>query len=202
MNAGLSSLLALKRHLLPASLLPGNDYDDLILSLGLGVAAAFERACNRHFQRVASDISIFSADRDQYYLLRYPLEAVSKVEQKDSDLAGWITLTGVVQNTDVSSGLVDFGGVMGARFSLLRLTFTGGYWWDDTEDGSGVLPAGAAVLPADLAMAWHLQCRYLWSSMDILGTGLADPKKAVMPEIKLLPGVESALQPYRRFQIT
>jgi len=55
MNAGLGTLTALKAQLLPATQRDGTKWDDLILGLGLGVAASFDRHCNRLLGWAADD---------------------------------------------------------------------------------------------------------------------------------------------------
>jgi hypothetical protein len=112
----------------------------------------------------------FTADCDHFYLPRYPLEAVSLIERRDSIQTGWVTLdASTIMQMRESSGMIAFGGTLGSYFSTLRVTYTGGYWYDTTEDGSGTLPSGATKLPDDLKLAWYLQCRKVWQSIDKLG---------------------------------
>ena len=96
---------------------------------------------------------------------------------------------------------VYLGGPLGAFGSRLRITYTGGYWWDATENNTGVKPAPAIALPDDLKLAWVLQCSHLWQSKDRLGAGVSkEPGKfSALKEYDLIPEVSALLRDYVRF---
>lgn len=207
MNLGLGNLAELKAQLLPAGLVKGVAFDDLIVAVGRGIASHFDDICNRRLGRLAGDVTVFSANRDHYYLPRYPVETITKVELRDSIVTGFVQQTGLTWNINESSGLIVFAGQLGPWTSNLRITYTGGYWFDETEDSSGVLPNGATLLPYDLKLAWFTQCRAVWESMDKTGAKLAQGSgpgtvTANIRDLKLVTQVEEILKGFIRFQIT
>ena len=203
MNAGLSNLATLKRHLLPGTMLTDTQFDATITQLGLGVAGALEKYCNRKFQRTAGDTCTFTGDRDHFYLPRSPVEAVSAVALKTSEAGGFVAQTGAIQNSDGTNGWIYFGAYLGDRYSLVRVTYTGGFWWDTTEDDTGVMPAGATAIAADLQTAWLLLCEAVWAGRDKLGTGLIEkPDAAAGAEMELTLQVKQMLSGFRRMQLT
>jgi hypothetical protein len=201
MNAGLGNLKSLKLHLLPAGMLAAMDYDDQITAIGKGVASRLEGVCNRYFLRTVDDTHEFPSETAQVILPRFPVETVTKLEQRDSAQAGWYEISGGILNFSQPSGWVYLGGQLGAFGSRLRITYTGGYWWDATEDNSGVRPTGAALLPDDLNLAWMIQCAHLWQSKDRMGAGAAkEPGKfSALKEYDLIPEVKDLLRDYVRF---
>lgn len=203
MNAGLSNLRTLKRHLLAERLRPELTWDSEIAAIGLGVAASMERYCNRVFERAAGITwSTSSLGRTAFVLPRYPIEAVTAVDLRTSYSDAWEsqTLSDLILQVDESAGLVIFNEALGWNGSVVRFTFTGGYWWDTTEDSSGTLPSGATALPADLQHAWLLQCAEVWSRRDNLGTGLvkAPSASAKLSEYDIIPAVAGVLRSYIR----
>ena len=106
MNAGLGNLDSLKKHLLASSLKSDKRFDLVIGDIGRGVAAQFEKYCNRKFARMVNDTVICTADRDHVYVPRYPLESFSQIELKADITTGWELQDGLVLNTNTASGLV------------------------------------------------------------------------------------------------
>jgi hypothetical protein len=207
MNLGLGNLVTLKAQLLAEALRAGTRYDAQLQSIGRGVAALMDRATNRRLGRVAGDTVIFRADLPLYFLPRYPLEAISLVELKDDTTAGWVTQTDAVYNSNAATGEVNFGVSLGPRSSQVRVTFTGGYWFDETEEENDTLPSGATALPADLQLAWILQCRAVWQAIDKTGVDVVKTGSSSafvtgsLGGLDLIPQVAAMLLPYRRFQI-
>ena len=203
MQAGFSSLDSLKAFLLAEDLREQITYDEAITRLGLGVAAAFDRHCNRTFARAVGATWESPADVEHVVLPRYPVEAITTVQLRETIDAGWITLTGVVRNWDAASGLVWFAGRQAASPALLRITYTGGYWWD-VDDGT-TQPEGSTVLPEDVRTAWLLQCEAAWLAHDGLGSALAKserPTAALLNQVALLPSVKEVLSGYIRYAIS
>lgn len=202
MNAGLSNLATLKAFLLPASLRSGTDDDATITAVGLGVAGLIEGYCGRAFQRTVGAADVFAADRAQFLLSRFPVESVSKFELKSTEAAGFVeqTLATYPRAIDLANGIVTLSGDAGDYFEQLRITYTGGYWWDTSEDSSGSLPSGATALPKALQLAWLMQCQHVWSALDKVGAALAEaPGKATaLDTLKLSPAVEQMLADFIR----
>ncbi len=201
MNAGLGNLIGLKQHLLPAGMLTNTDYDVQVTAIGKGVASRLEGVCNRYFLRTVDDIYEFPSETAQVILPRFPVETITKIEQRDTTAGGWYELIGCILNFSQPSGWVYLGGPLGAFGSRLRITFTGGFWWDTTEDNSGVKPTGATLLPDDLKLAWMIQCAHLWQSKDRMGIGASkEPNKfSALKEYDLVPEVKDLLRDYVRF---
>jgi hypothetical protein len=204
MNAGFSSLTQLKQQLLAEALRAGTKYDAALLALGLGVAAQFERFTNRKFLRTQGAQFVCTADRDHVYVDRYPLESISAVDFRSSSAVGWEAQTDFVWNINESTGHVYWGSAFHDHYAQIRFTFTGGYWWDITEESNDTLPAGATALPDDLKYAWLLQCRELWANQDKRGVNIvqAATDQFSVAAVELAPVVLTTLNQYRRFQLT
>jgi hypothetical protein len=206
MNAGLSSLTFLKSQLLAERLRDDESYDAALTAIGQGVAAAFDRHCNRHLARAVDDEVIFPADRLSLCLPRYPVAAVTSIEVAvdyatgfaDSDLS-------FIASLDKASGLLNFTAALGGRLEQGRITYTGGYWFDTSEDASGTLPTDATALPADILLAWIEQCKKVWEVYDPQGTGIAKGGSNValvglsLAGLELLPTVKQTLAGHVRY---
>src|ERR1700689_2722959 len=131
MNAGLSNLTTLKAQLLAASLRADTDYDAPITAIGLGVAAQFDTFCNRGLARVVAQQDIFRADRRHWWLNRFPVEAVTYTEKKDSEADGYVSFplppdgNALIQSMDLGSGYIMFIALQGYYFSMIRVTYNG-----------------------------------------------------------------------------
>lgn len=153
MNAGFSSLTALKAHLLHADLRAETGYDVPILQLGLGVAGTIEGLLNRKLGRVVGDTYITRGGRGILLLPRYPLETVTTLEGRISTTDAW-TVQDSVDWYSAESGVVHLSTVVGTARWQLRATYTGGYWWatdegDEPSVAIGILTRSATVtLPA------------------------------------------------------
>ena len=204
MNAGLTNLKTLKTHLLAEKLREDTSYDDALTALGLGVAAAFERYCNRKFARVEDDTDIFSAQRTIWVLPRYPLESVDEIAFKFAGQTDWTDQSStLLLNVNNASGMVHFGGLLGGPDDYVRLTYTGGYWWNTNEDTEDTIPTGATALPDDLKLAWLLQCKKTWESYDANGTRIAreaakNAAPSMLVDLELIPAVTAMLAQHRR----
>lgn len=204
-SAGLGTLAALKAAVLPSPLAAGTDYDAILITMGQGVLAEFEAYLNRKLVRAEDATYVVPADRTFVCVDRYPLEAVSRVDFLPwGALAdGWSEYTDNALNAIYpAAGMVDFGYTYGTSQDQLRVTFTGGYWVDETADGTGQPPAGATRLPADLFRAWTRQVRAEFKADDVAGVGVVRDEKTptVNPndQEQFLPAVQAVLDRYRR----
>ncbi len=209
MNTGLGNLDTLKQHLLSPALRAQTTYDVQLTALGLGIAASFEKFCNRKFARVVADQFICTADRDHCYVPRYPLEVFTSIEMNADINVGWEMQTGLVLTTNPVSGLVYWGAGISFAWAQMRVTYTGGYFFETLEPGDpnypSAVPAGATVLPDDLELAWLLQCKHVWQTIDPRGTKLVAEEKLgravpqqVFGDMDLIPEVINILLSYRR----
>ena len=218
MNAGLSNLGTLKAWLLPASL-TGTDYDAQVLGIGLGVAAQLERHCVRDFARTVGATHECDAARRSILVRRFPIEEVTDIDLREAGAAvdAWSEQSlGEVDQIQHDSGLIELAGPFGSWRDRLRITYTGGYWWNqqesaytppvtptDEDPDLSVIPEGAKALPADLLLAWKLQCEHVWAQRDKLGTNIgAKPGSAPsLALIELLPVVKEILRTYIRYDL-
>jgi len=210
MNAGFSNLDTLKKTLLPGSAKSDTRFDLVIAALGRGVAAQFGSMCNRQFMRVVGDTAIFSADRCEFIVPRYPLESVSLAELKITETDGWVTQTdpNFIRALNLIAGIINCGPEdAGPYYAQVRFTYTGGFFWETLEPDDAAypsqLPSGAAPLPDDLFNAWLLQCRHVWSQMDKLGTDLlkGGADKNIRTPDDLAAGVKITLTEFIRFTL-
>jgi len=219
MNAGFSNLDWLKKQVLAGTLASSTDFDPLIQALGLGVAAQFARYCNREWNYAAGIMEVFSGDRPHWFARRAPVTQFTKVELRFFMADPWTNITGQPVSVDEEKGYIDFGYTLGRRPMQTRLTYNGGFWWeqlepddvhypsaiptDITNNDAGIDPA-KFNLPDDLKLAWLIQCKHIWKNQDKLGTdvlkGGADASVR-FPESFALT-VEQTLQSYIRYQLT
>ena len=202
MNLGLGTLTELKLWLLAEELRTETAWDAQIAAIGTGVALAFEKFCNRKFERVVGAQVDFSGDRVHFVLPRYPIEAVTAVELRESFTGSWTDASGYMDQFSALSGLVCFAAEPGSRQSRVRITWTGGYWFDSTEDFSGIKPAGAEQVPADLKLAWLQHCRTVWGKFPKLGTPINITQSAALVTMNFSPEVSDTLLSYRRIQLS
>lgn len=211
MNAGFSSLKKLKEQLLAEALRAGSKYDAPLLVLGKGVVGQFERFCDRKFLRVENATDVIAADRIQFLLSRFPIESLSRIELKDNEADGWVeqTIATLVQTIDAENGIVNLpdSADAGAWWAKLRFTYTGGYWFDETEEGNDALPSGATAVPDDLFLAWILQCKTVWQSLDKLGTKITEVGPGsqfvtgTLNSLDLTPTVKQMLGQFKRYNL-
>jgi len=208
MNAGLSNLATLKGYLLPGTMQSDTQFDAKLALIGLGVAGLMETFCNRLFAYAAGDTVIFTGDRPHFYLPRYPFVSVAAVEMRYFDTDGWTAIDGQPIQTNPGTGLIQFGFEVGRRPLQVRVTYTGGYFYETKESTDigypTAVPSGATALPATVQLAWLTQCAEHWNKSDKLGAGLiSEPdREAATGALKLSPGVREMLQPFIRYQLT
>lgn len=203
MNAGFSNLAFLKSKLLLASDAAGTDYDDAVAALGLGVAGMFESLTDRKFARVSGATHEAPADRYMVSVPRYPIEEITAFDLRENLNEGWVAQA-LPDNFNSLAGLVQFFTPPSIAPAMLRLTYTGGYWWDTSEDSSGVLPAGAEAIPQALVQAWVIACRFFWDRQSIeerAKAGFTDKEleRFVTADSELPKIVTATLDKFRRF---
>lgn len=203
MNLGLGNLTTVKNHLQSPALAVATEFDDAIALIARGVSGLFERYTGRKFSRVEDDQYTVDADRLQIWLPRVPVEVITTIEQQDDLADGFyaLTLADVIENQNLEKGWLFFVLMAGWRGSILRITYTGGYYFNVDEEVDLGCPAGQVEVPADLRLAWLMQIEHLWSQRDKLGVGLASKpgEESKLPSVELLPLVKQILDGYRRF---
>lgn len=216
MNCGLGNLDSLKKHLLAQTLAGETRFDLVIKDIGLGVARRFDRFCNRTIAYFDHATEIFSGDRDHWYMSRYPFISIEKVELRFFAADNWTNISGQPVGINEETGLLHFNYTLGVRPMMVRVTWSGGYWYEQLEPDDAAYPSSAPAavqaatsiepakfaLPDDLRLAWLMQCRHLWDSVDKLGTSLVDKpgQQSAMGALELVPDVKETLQRYVRYQ--
>ena len=208
-NLGLGNRIELKRHLLSPDLVTRTTWDERIDDIGLGVAKAFDKACNRKFERLAAATDLFHSERRFWVLERYPVETITAIDQRTDLATGWVSegaINDVLQQWDANSGLVQFPANLGTSISETRITYTGGYWFDTAETENTTQPAGSTLVPGDVKEAWFIQCKKVWEVYDPLGKGIAaefgGPKTLTLAGLELIPLVKEMLQGHIRMNIS
>ena len=172
----LGTLAQLKAQLLNLSLQGDTDFDAALASLGLGVAGRFEAYCNRKFFWTVGDVFVTNADRTRLVLPRFPITAITAIAVRDDLTTGFIDQgppDNVIFNLAEEIGEVVFAGYLGGSFSRLQLIFNGGFWFDASDNGSGIpthgqhapSPRAAARLAAAMRMGVD-QSRPPWRQPD------------------------------------
>jgi hypothetical protein len=203
MNLILGNLTGLKAAIMPPALAEGDEWDVTLAGIGRGAAAAIQRLCNRLFERIEDDTFERSADASFIALPRFPVESVSEVALKSDEASGFIPQPdGTILTINKSSGIVELGYTLGSWKDRVRLTYTGGFWADYTEDNSGSQPPGSTAVPPDLRHAWQLQVQHEIEATNLFKGGAAavatEPTKPPV-EFKLLRRVQEILKPYVRY---
>jgi hypothetical protein len=205
-DLGLGTLGELKRFLLSSGIVAETTYDEAITAIGKGVAGLIDRHCARTFKRGASITEDFRGGTDALLLARYPVEAVTTIGLKSVGESSFTTQATVVDTVAVESGVLLLTGSVGSERDQLRVTYDGGYWYDTTDDGSGTMPTGATLLPADVKMVWLNECQHVWQASDRLGIQhIPQGENALLNTrlgiLELSPMSKAALEPYRRLML-
>jgi hypothetical protein len=206
MNAGFSNLDTLRKHLLAGSLGAETKFDTVLKAIGLGVAGMFDKYCNRQFAYTEDAEIIFSGDRDHFVLPRYPVVSIGGIASRYSDADAWEDSESALVNSDSASGLIRFYGQLGDHNLQVKVTSTGGYWFNtaepDDEEYPGELPAGATELPGDVLTAFLLQCANVWRSEDRNGASMLSKESEQKPKVaslELVPLVKEMLRGHIRY---
>jgi hypothetical protein len=202
MNCGLGTLTDLKTLLLLPADREVSDYDTALQIVGRGTASLFESYCGRKFGRLVGDVLEFDPYRLSFTLTRYPIETVTSLELRSTMQEGWVAQADQPVNFRKESGILFFGAVLGGMQDTGRVTWTGGYWFDESEDGTSTMPADATLLPGDLKLAWLQQSKYFWdrnSIIDRAKAGFDSGEGFLSDESELIATVKTTLDSYRRF---
>lgn len=202
MDLGLGNRTTLKSWLLPTAEQAGNEFDTALDRIGKAVAAQLEKHCNRRFGRVAGDTWEARAGEEVYVLPRYPIEELTTLEYRYESDESWVDYTADVGTIDEDSGVIYLEFATKRGLGSYRFTWTGGYWFDDSEDASGEQPAGSTLLPDDLQFAWLQQCKAVWELHHKIGVPIGSPPpESPTPSPPLLEEVARALKPYQRYSL-
>lgn len=198
MSLILATLENLKSAVLPPALQDNGDWDDQLLAIGSGVAAAMQRDCNRLFERIVDDTFERSADCSYISLPRFPIETVSTLEVKYDEAGGWTAQpANTIFSINQASGIVEFGTRIGTWTGRVRVTYTGGYWPADTPDK----PDAASDVPEDLLHAWHIQVQHEVEALGLFTgqSAAADASEKKLASVTLIPRVREMIRPFIRY---
>lgn len=218
MNCGLGNLVSLRQHLLPNSMQDSRDYDAVIADIGKGVAGMFDSFCNRQMAYGEHLTQIFRGNRSHWYMPAFPVVAFERVELRYFAADAWTNISGQPLSINEETGLLAFGYTLGVDPIQVRVTWTGGYWFETLEpDDAGypsavpALIAGCTalqpakfLLPDEVRTAWLMQSREIWSKLDKLGAGLADKPdgQSATAALEMTPLVKRMMNGYIRYQLT
>ena len=219
MNAGFSNLDFLRRQVLANSLKTDTRFDQLIQSIGLGVAGQFGRFCNRDWAYQAGIMEVAAGDRMFWYARRAPVTQFTQVELRFFRTDSWVSIMSQPLQANEETGLIHFGYTLGRSPIEFRVTYNGGYFWEQLEPSDANYPSAVPadiennpadldpnkfMLPDELKLAWLLQVKHVWENLDKLGTDLLKSGKVSslrFPE-DFAPSVEQTLNAFKRYQIT
>jgi hypothetical protein len=210
MNCGLSNLDTLRKHLLATSLGAETKFDPVLRAIGLAVNGMFETFCNRKFAWSTEAQITFTADREHFVLPRYPIAEVASVSLRETNAEEWEVLADEPLLTDEASGIIRFNSKLGNERALVKVVWSGGYWFEtkepDEPDFPSEMPAGATALEDDIRGAFLLQCEQVWQTHDadgttIIGTGAGQFLNTKLSTLDLVPLVKQMLQGKIRYAL-
>jgi hypothetical protein len=197
--AGFLTLTALKSQVLPAAMQSDTDYDAQLATIGKSVAARMNRYTSRSLERAVGEVENFDAMASAWVLSRYPVEVITSLTVQDTD-GSTSALTAGDWRLSKKSGLIQLMRSAGWRLQAVVVTYTGGYWLDD----SGSQPSGSTAMPDDILQAFVMQVQAVCEHREIFRTVALRKEdrsrfEAKTEEHKLIPEVVETLLPYRRF---
>ncbi len=171
-------------------------YDTRLTAIGQSVAATFDQFTGRQLVRGEGIVETFPGGSGVLFLSASPVETVTTVEHRESTADSYESIEWDRINT--RSGILHLY-YTADQDDDIRVTYTGGYWTDTSDDLSGTLPSGATTMPADLLDAWALQVDHEARVRKVYGGGgEEDITGAYAAEVDLAPKVERILKSYRK----
>ena len=201
MNLTFGNLATLKLQLLPESFQNDASRDPAVEALGRGVAGIMETYCDRKFARTVGAVEYFERDKEVLVLARYPVEAKPVLALRGGQDDTWQTYTETIAQWSPQSGIITLNGSIGDEWSLIRATYTGGYWIDVNGDGLEAMPAAATLMPYELERAWLEQCKFIWNAGQMFVPTGTDQRTPPLTTTGLLPLVRQTLDQYRRITV-
>lgn len=204
MNTGLGSLMNVKTAVLPEATRARDSWDEPLLQIAQGVASLIDRYCNRTLARTVD--ATYETPGGVYVisLPAYPVEGEIVVETRRAAETTWEDITNTIEQVFPSSGLVEFSSVIGTRRDLVRVTYTGGFWFSTAEPGDPAqeLPDGAKPLPPAIQSAWHLQIQAVLERNGILKKAAVKSDESIdkleLLELDLVKQVKRTLDSFIR----
>ena len=215
MNCGLGNLDSIKKAVLAPSLADSTQYDQVLAGIGRGVAGLFDVYCNRSFAYAENYTEQFMGNRAYWYVKKYPFVSFAAVELRYFATDNWNDISSQPLIIQPESGMFNFGYTLGPAPLQVRVTYTGGYWFQTLEpddanyqvcdvqtdagypaalpqaiqNSPGLSPPGIEsykfLLPSEIRQAWLLECQNWWAARDKLGLGTAAEPQAQSAIYKL-----------------
>lgn len=179
-------------------------WDDTLVALGLGVADAIETHLDRKLGWAVGDIAMCDAQRIFVSVPRYPVSVFTAVEMQTTPTGAWEDISDQVTRFMHSAGMVLFRVTPGSESATIRVTSTGGFWYDTDEEGNGEMPSGATALPASIFTAWAMQVQAQCNALDLFGAQsgkdvLGSASNLLTNAAAFIPAVVTMLKSFRRF---
>ena len=203
-NLGLGNLATVKAFLNVATAL--TDYDTIIATVAKGAAGQVNKHCNRLFDRAVGTTEDFPGDYASVIVSRYPIETLTSVALQSAPEDAFEVIDDTFR-TVAASGIVDLGEPQGSADNRIRVTYTGGYFFETKDTGDTgyptSVPSGSTALPDDVLLAWLLQVEHIWSQRDNLGLSITNKPgaRSKVESLKLCDQAEELLRPYIRHVI-
>lgn len=204
-DAGLLNLKDLRERIRSVDLNADDDHDTALRGVARGVAAKFETECGRKLTRFVDRVEYRQGGTDFYSVECYPIETLTSVELQETYAGDWTAAT--IQQVFENAGTLFLESAIASDDVKVRITLTGGFWHDDSEDSDGTLPTGATELPEDIKAAFALQVAHEVMNMGIFSGGIdttiartedGEAESMNPASIDLLPYVVESLWPYRK----
>jgi hypothetical protein len=175
----------------------------------------FDNFCNCEFAYGAGIQEVFSGDRPFWFARRTPVTQFTKVELRYFRADPWTDISGQPLSADEEKGLIHFGYTLGRNPLQVRLTYNGGFFWEQKEPGDVGYPTAvpaditnnaAGIHPAKfllplISFAFFLQVRKVWESVYKIGDKIFR-SGTTSPALDLDPGGRHVLDGYKRYQLT
>jgi hypothetical protein len=153
---------------------------------------------------MADDVLEMPADSMMNQLPRFPIEGTPVLALRSAGSDTWEVQSGAIDNVGANSGLLYLVAPIGTSRDRLRITWTGGYWFNpqDAPAEDDELPEGATEVPAGLQLNWLLQCQHILAGRELLAekslpSGKASLAVSAEAGINLLQTVKDSLGAYR-----
>ncbi len=171
--------------------------DDLLTFLIGDVTRRFEQWLGRSLHRTVGCKDEFAASETKLLVRTPPIEEVTAWETKETEAGGWAALaTAPDYILWADKTIVLLKEPQGSYMELLRVTYNGGYVFQDEVPG-----VGEVALPAWYEEAAVTQVAHLWQLRDKINVTRVDASTGIqwsIADVELVPNVRSELAQKRR----
>lgn len=177
--------------------------DDAILGNTINaLSQRITNECNRNFDYQAADVWAFRGNEMDLRVPRYPIQSVATFAVKESEVLGWVVVTGAdIPDFMINpaGNIIELSVALGNYRQQGQVTYAGGY----------ILPGGTKVtgvpaLPDDLEQAVIEQVAYWYQRREQLGLVSISGDGGSVSQFRsldLLPGVLAVVKKYTRWMM-